>query len=60
MNLAKFWELVETCRRLTQRREVRLALLRDDLSRRPPEEIVEFQICLDQVTRHAFTWELVT
>ncbi|MEU3296696.1 DUF4240 domain-containing protein [Streptomyces longwoodensis] len=59
MNLAKFWDLVETCRRLAEGREVRLALLRDDLSRRPPEEIVEFQICLDQVTHQAFTWELV-
>ncbi|MFJ4809536.1 DUF4240 domain-containing protein [Streptomyces longwoodensis] len=59
MNLTKFRELVETCRLLVESREMRLAWLRDDLSRRSPEEIVEFQICLDQVTRQAFTWELV-
>ncbi|MGC5346974.1 DUF4240 domain-containing protein [Streptomyces sp. DT171] len=36
-----------------------LAWLRTDLSRRTQEEIVEFQLCLDQLTRQAFTWELV-
>ncbi|MEV4875885.1 DUF4240 domain-containing protein [Streptomyces cyaneofuscatus] len=59
MNLEKFWELVETCRRQAESRNARLAWFRSDLSRRPLEEIVEFQMCLDQVTRQAVTWELV-
>lgn len=59
MNLENFWELVETCRRQADGRDARLALLRSDLSCRPLAEIVEFQMCLDQVTRQAFTWELV-
>ncbi|MFJ3310507.1 DUF4240 domain-containing protein [Streptomyces sp. NPDC086549] len=59
MNLEKFWELVETCRRQAEGRDARLAWLRSDLSCRPLAEIVEFQMCLDQVTRQAFTWELV-
>lgn len=33
--------------------------MQTDLSRRAQEEIVEFQLCLDQLTRQAFTWELV-
>ncbi|MFF8592857.1 DUF4240 domain-containing protein [Streptomyces sp. NPDC015220] len=49
---------METCRRQTESRDARLTWLREDLSRRPLEEIVEFQMCLDQVTRQAFTWEL--
>ncbi|WDN56113.1 DUF4240 domain-containing protein [Streptomyces clavuligerus] len=59
MNLEKFWELVETCRRQADGRDARLEWLRSDLSRRPLAEIVEFQMCLDQVTHQAFTWELV-
>ncbi|MEU9321800.1 DUF4240 domain-containing protein [Streptomyces sp. NPDC048295] len=58
MNLEKFWELVETCRRQTGGRDARLAWIREDLSLRSLEEIVEFQMCLDQVTHQAFTWEL--
>jgi hypothetical protein len=32
--------------------------LRDDLSRRPLTEIIEFRLRLDQVTGQASTWEL--
>ncbi|MEU2021284.1 DUF4240 domain-containing protein [Streptomyces sp. NPDC016469] len=59
MNLEKFWKPVEMCRRQADGRGARLACLRSDLSRRPLAEIVEFQMCLDQVTHQAFTWELV-
>ncbi|MEY9835637.1 DUF4240 domain-containing protein [Streptacidiphilus sp. EB103A] len=59
MNVETFWELIELCRRQAKGRNARLAWLRTDLSRRTQEEIVEFQLCLDQLTRQAFTWELV-
>ena len=59
MDLEKFWELVERCRRQAEGKDARLAWLRSYLSRRPLTEIVAFQVCLDQATRQAFTWDLV-
>ncbi|MGW2512313.1 DUF4240 domain-containing protein [Streptomyces scopuliridis] len=54
MNAEPFWEPMETCRRQAEGRDARLAWLRAELSRRSQVEIVEFQLCLDQVTRQAF------
>ncbi|MFF8534376.1 DUF4240 domain-containing protein [Streptomyces sp. NPDC015532] len=59
MDVESFWELMETCRRQAEGRDARLAWLRADLSRRPQLEIVDFQLCLDRVTRQAFHWDLV-
>ncbi|MFE2037714.1 DUF4240 domain-containing protein [Streptomyces scopuliridis] len=59
MNAEPFWELMETCRRQAEGRDARLVWLRAELSRRSQVEIVEFQLCLDQVTRQAFHWDLV-
>ncbi|MFK0111613.1 DUF4240 domain-containing protein [Streptomyces sp. NPDC091217] len=59
MNVESFWELMETCRRQSEGRDARLAWLRNELSRRPQVEIVEFQLCLDRVTRQTFHWDLV-
>jgi len=54
-----FWELMEACRRQAVGKEARLVWLQDDLSRRPPAEIVEFHMRLEQVACQAFTWELM-
>lgn len=54
-----FWELMEACRRQAAGREARLAWLQAELSRRPPAEIVEFHLCLEQVAGQTFTWDLV-
>ncbi|MFE3144403.1 DUF4240 domain-containing protein [Streptomyces scopuliridis] len=59
MNAEPFWELMETCRRQAEGRDARLAWLRAELSRRSQVEIVEFQLCLDQVTRQTFHRDLV-
>ncbi|MFF4354235.1 DUF4240 domain-containing protein [Streptomyces sp. NPDC001530] len=58
MDTDSFWELIEQCRRHSRSQDERLAWLRDQLSRRPPAEAVRFQVCLDQVTHEAFTWDL--
>ncbi|MFD4613113.1 DUF4240 domain-containing protein [Streptomyces sp. NPDC058451] len=59
MNVESFWELMEACRQQSEGRDARLAWLRNELSRRSQVEIVEFQLCLDQVTRQTFHWDLV-
>ncbi|MEU1566558.1 DUF4240 domain-containing protein [Streptomyces mirabilis] len=58
MNTDSFWELIEECQELAHGRGERLAWLRGELSQRPLTEIVQFQVCLDQVTHAAFTWDL--
>ncbi|NEB96156.1 DUF4240 domain-containing protein [Streptomyces bauhiniae] len=58
MDIDSFWKLIEECRRQTRDRDERLAWLRDELSRRPLTEIVQFQVRLDEVTHEAFTWDL--
>ncbi|MFE2716576.1 DUF4240 domain-containing protein [Streptomyces mirabilis] len=50
--------LIEGCREQAHGRGERLAWLRSELSQRPLTEIVQFQVCLDQVTHAAFTWDL--
>ncbi|MFD4140319.1 DUF4240 domain-containing protein [Streptomyces sp. NPDC058572] len=59
VNTDSFWALIEECRRQTQSRDGRLALLRSELSRRPIAEIARFQVCLDRVTDQACTWDLM-
>jgi hypothetical protein len=58
VDIDSFWKLIEECRRQTRGRDERLAWLRDELSRRPLTEIVQFQVRLDEVTYEAFTWDL--
>nr|WP_239072656.1 DUF4240 domain-containing protein [Streptomyces bauhiniae] len=58
VDIDSFWKLIEECRRQTRDRDERLAWLRDELSRRPLTEIVQFQVRLDEVTHEAFTWDL--
>lgn len=58
MEIDCFWALVEESGRRAPGRDERLAWLRQELCRRPAEEIVGFQTCLDAVTEEAFTWEV--
>lgn len=58
MNADSFWQLIEKCRRRARTPDERLTWLRDELSRRPPTEVVRFQMRLDEVTDEAFTWDL--
>ncbi|MET7744785.1 DUF4240 domain-containing protein [Streptomyces sp. NPDC005385] len=58
MDIDSFWKLVEECRQQARGRDERLAWLRDELSRRPLTEIVQFQVRLDEVTLEVFTWDL--
>lgn len=58
VNTDSFWELIEGCREQAYGRGERLAWLRGEFSQRPLAEIVRFQVCLDQVTHAAFTWDL--
>jgi hypothetical protein len=58
VDIDAFWARIEECRRRARGREERLAWLREELARDPLREIVQFQVCLDQVTRDAFTWDL--
>ncbi|MER5601447.1 DUF4240 domain-containing protein [Streptomyces sp. NPDC002265] len=58
MDIDSFWELIGECRRQAQTPDERLAWLRDALSRRSSAEVVQFQVCLDEVTHRAFTWDL--
>ncbi|MGW0132459.1 DUF4240 domain-containing protein [Streptomyces sp. NPDC003299] len=57
MEIDCFWALVEESGRRAPGRDERLAWLRQELCRRPAEEIVGFRTCLDAVTE-AFTWEV--
>ncbi|MFF7213598.1 DUF4240 domain-containing protein [Streptomyces sp. NPDC008238] len=59
MDIDSFWSLIEACRQQALSRDDRLEWLRGELSQKSPAEIVEFQVCLDQVTANAFTWDLV-
>ncbi|MFI2297332.1 DUF4240 domain-containing protein [Actinacidiphila glaucinigra] len=58
MDIDSFWTLIEACRQQALSQDDRLEWLRGELSQRSPAEIVEFQVCLDQVTADAFTWDL--
>ncbi|MFD6822945.1 DUF4240 domain-containing protein [Streptomyces sp. NPDC060085] len=58
MDIDDFWARIEECRRRARGREERLAWLRGELAREPLRELVKFQVCLDQVTQDAFTWDL--
>lgn len=58
VDIDSFWKLIDECRRQTRGRDVRLTWLRDELSRRPLTEVVQFQVRLDEVTCEAFTWDL--
>ncbi|MFS4091361.1 DUF4240 domain-containing protein [Streptomyces sp. AF1A] len=58
MDIDSFWELIEECRRRARGRDGRLAWLSDELSRRSLDEVVQFQVRLDEATHEAFTWDL--
>jgi len=58
VDIDAFWVRIEECRRQARGREERLAWLREELACESLREIVQFQVCLDQVTRDAFTWDL--
>jgi hypothetical protein len=58
VDIDSFWKLIEECRGQTRGRDERLTWLRDELSRRPLTEIVQFQVRLDEVTHEAFIWDL--
>lgn len=53
-----FWELIEECRSQAQSPDEQLTWLRGELSRRSLTEVVQFQVCLDETTHEAFTWDL--
>jgi hypothetical protein len=58
VDIDAFWVRIEECRRHARSPEERLAWLRTELAREPLQEIVQFQMRLDQVTQGAFTWDL--
>lgn len=58
MDIDSFWKIIEECREEAHGRAERLAWLKDELARRPVEEIVGFQVCLDRLCEQAFTWDL--
>ncbi|MFI8433588.1 DUF4240 domain-containing protein [Streptomyces sp. NPDC079020] len=53
-----FWALIEDSRRRAACRDEREELLRDRLVKRPPREIVRFQIQLHRVRQRVDTWEM--
>jgi len=58
METDALWTLVTDSRRRGLRGEGRDAWLLDALARRPPQDIVRFQACLEHVIGEAFTWNL--